>query len=203
MYKHWKYVQILAASKNQAVCEILAVSKNQADCEILAANKNQADCEILVASENQVDGKILAGVEPGEIPAFTEKLAELEKQVACLLFRLGGISNCWLLPGPADEHVLLLVDVMNLACSLQVRKELLLPCFYGRTLSRTVPAVCTGPPCQEMAQIHGATKEVNKEQPSYRNLSATATRVLQCTCPVAASRKDCSAIEPYIVNMIR
>jgi hypothetical protein len=25
------------------------------------------------------------------------------------------------------------------------------------------------------------TKEVNKEQPSYRNLSATATRVLQCT----------------------
>jgi hypothetical protein len=38
------------------------------------------------------------------------------------------------------------------------------------------------------------TKEVKKEQPSYRNLSATARRVLQCTCPVAASRKDCSAI---------
>jgi hypothetical protein len=38
------------------------------------------------------------------------------------------------------------------------------------------------------------TKEVNKEQPSYRNLSATATRVPQCTCPVAASRKDFSAI---------
>ncbi len=37
-------------------------------------------------------------------------------------------------------------------------------------------------------------KEVNKEQPSYRNLSATATRVLQCTCPVAASRKYFSAI---------
>ncbi len=47
------------------------------------------------------------------------------------------------------------------------------------------------------------TKEVNKEQSSYRNLSATATRVLQCTCPVAASRKDCSAIGNYIVNMIR
>ena len=26
------------------------------------------------------------------------------------------------------------------------------------TLSRTVPAVCTGPPCQEMAKIHAATK---------------------------------------------
>ncbi len=29
---------------------------------------------------------------------------------------------------------------------LQVRKELLPPCFYGRTLSCTVPAICTGPP---------------------------------------------------------
>ncbi len=43
------------------------------------------------------------------------------------------------------------------------------------------------------------TKEVIKEQPTPKNLSATATRVLQCTCIVAASRKDCSAI----VNMIR
>ncbi len=31
-----------------------------------------------------------------------------------LLFRLGRISNSWLLPGPADEHVLLFVDVLNL-----------------------------------------------------------------------------------------
>ncbi len=37
-------------------------------------------------------------------------------------------------------------------------------------------------------------KEVNKEQPSSINLSATATRVLQCTCPVAASWKYFSAI---------
>jgi hypothetical protein len=45
-------------------------------------------------------------------------------------------------------------------------------------------------------------KEVNKEQPSYRNLSATATRVLQGTCPVAASRKDFSAIHtsPQIIH---
>ncbi len=33
-----------------------------------------------------------------------------------------------------------------------------------------------------------------KEQPTSRILSATATRVLQCTFPVAASRKDFSAI---------
>ncbi len=53
-----------------------------------------------------------------------------------------------------------LVDVMNLACSLKVRNGLLVPSFYGRTLSRTVLAVCTGPPCQEMAQIHAATKSL-------------------------------------------
>ena len=48
------------------------------------------------------------------------------------------------------------------------------------------------------------TKEVNKEQPSYRNLSATATRVPQCTCPVAASWKDCPLLGIYIIiNMIR
>ncbi len=51
----------------------------------------------------------------------------------------------------------------------------------------------------------GWTKEVViKEQSTPRNLSATATRVLQCTCPVAASWKDCSAIGKfYIVDMIR
>jgi hypothetical protein len=37
-------------------------------------------------------------------------------------------------------------------------------------------------------------KEDIKEQPTSRNLSATATRVLQCTFPVAASQKYFSAI---------
>ncbi len=112
----------------------LAASKSQADFKILAASENQADCKILAASENQADGKILAGVEipaPGELPALIEKLAELEKQAACILFRLGGISNCWLLPGAADKHVFLLIDVMNLACSLQVRREPCRPAFMG------------------------------------------------------------------------
>ncbi len=142
-----KYVQILVASKNQADWEIpaftknkadweiLAFAENQADWEILAFAKNQADWEILAFAENQADDKILAAVEipaPGEKPTFVEKLAELEKQAACLLFRLGGISSCWLLPGLADEHVQILVDVISLACSLQVRRRLRLPCFYGR-----------------------------------------------------------------------
>jgi hypothetical protein len=37
---------------------------------------------------------------------------------------------------------------MSLSYSPQVRRRLRLPCFYGRTLSRTVPAACTSPPCQ-------------------------------------------------------
>ncbi len=142
-----EYVQILAASKNQADWEIpaftknhadweiLAFTENQADWEIPAFTKNQADWEILAFTKNQADDRILAGVEipaPGEKPAFVEKLAKLEKHAACLLFRLGGISSCWLLPGLADEHVQILVDVMNLACSLQVRRKLRLPRFYGR-----------------------------------------------------------------------
>ncbi len=96
----------------------LLLPKNQADWGILAFTKNQADWEILAFAENQAVERFLGGVEipaPGEKPAFVEKLAELEKQ---LLFRLGGISSCWLLPGLADEHIQILVDVMNLACCL-------------------------------------------------------------------------------------
>ncbi len=50
-----------------------------------------------MAREKQADSKILAGVEisvSDEIPAAIEKPAEPEKQAACLLFRLGGISSC-------------------------------------------------------------------------------------------------------------
>ena len=41
---------------------------------------------------------------------------------------------------------------------------------------------------------HDIVKEDIKEPPTPRNLSATARRVLQCTWPVAASRKYFSAI---------
>jgi hypothetical protein len=40
----------------------------------------------------------------------------------------------------------------------------------------------------------GVSKEDIKEQPTPRNLSATARRVLRCTWPIAASRKYFSAI---------
>ncbi len=141
MYKYLQLEKIkrieksLLFTKNQADWEILAFAEKQADWEILAFAEKQADWEILAFAEKQADYRILAGVEitaPGEKPAFVEKLAELEKQAARILFRLGGISSCWLLPGMADEHVQILVDVMNLAYSLQVRREFRMPCFYGR-----------------------------------------------------------------------
>ncbi len=132
----------------------MAVIESFADPKIIADGKIMVDVKIRANPKILTDEEIPTGIEisaPGEIPAAIEKPAEPEKQAACLLFRLGGISSCWLLPGLADEHVQILVDVMNLACSLQVRNDPLVPSFYGQTLSRTVPAVCTGPTCQKMA----------------------------------------------------
>ncbi len=185
--KYWKYVQILAASKNQADWEIpaftenqadwaiLALTKNQADWEILAFTKNQADWEILEFAENQAGWEILAGVEipsSGEKPAFVEKLAKLEKQAARLLFRLGGISNCWLLP--------LMSSFSSLLMSMFSSDGLMSTfsscwCWISSMKSPSEEwAVCVlllwvhslpyrtgcfnGPPCQEMAKIHAATK---------------------------------------------
>ncbi len=47
---------------------------------------------------------------------------------------------------------------MILACSLQVKIRLRLPCFYGRPSLPDPTGSCTGPPCQEMVKIHAATK---------------------------------------------
>ncbi len=172
--------------------ENVADPKIIADGKIMAEMKIIADDEIPAAGEKQADGKILAVVEisaSGAIPVAMEKPAELEKQAACLLFRLGGISNCWLLPGPPDEHVLLIVDVMNLACSLQVSNGLLVPSFYGQTLSRTVPAVCTGLPCQEMAQIHAATRSLASAWNSTDFCQITETSNFAYKCPITEPKK--------------
>jgi hypothetical protein len=89
--------KILAVRENQAESKILAARENQAESKILAARQNQAESKILETRENQADDRIIVGVEIpalGEKPAFEEKLVESEKQATCLLFRLGGISNC-------------------------------------------------------------------------------------------------------------
>jgi hypothetical protein len=67
-------------------------------------------------------------------------------------------------------------------------------------LSRTVPAVCTGPPCQEMAQIHEATKSQASAWNSTNSCQITKslTRLISvlslsrknvhdhCCCPISA-----------------
>ncbi len=40
--------------------------------------------------------------------------------------------------------------VASLSCRPQVETQLKPPCFYGRSPSRTVPAACTGPTCQNI-----------------------------------------------------
>ncbi len=71
-----------------------------------------------------------------------------------LSFRLGRICSWWLLLDPAEDLLLLPFDGVALcACSHQVRHSLRQPCFYGRTLSSTVPAYCTGPPCWKCPKL--------------------------------------------------
>ncbi len=62
---------------------------------------------------------------------------------------LGRVHSSWLLPDLADDLLSLPEGVDSLACSPQVWCCLWSPCFYGRTLSRTVPACCTSQPCRK------------------------------------------------------
>jgi hypothetical protein len=96
MYKGTVQTEKMAAIENVVDPKIIADGKIMAEVKIMADPKILANDEIPAAREKRADGKILAGVEisvPGEIPAAMGKLAELEKEAACLLFRLGGISN--------------------------------------------------------------------------------------------------------------
>ncbi len=93
-----------------------------------------------------------------------------------------------------------------------MRRRLRLSCFYGRTLSRTVPAVCTGPPCQEMAQIHSATKipasawnstdfcQITQiPNSSYEHSSLSRKNVYDhCCCPISANKLTTSQLEAIL-----
>jgi hypothetical protein len=98
-------------------------------------------------AEKQADDRILAGVEipaPGEKTSGTGKywrpaycLGSAESPAADFLLD-------WLKSSHSDPRRCL----ASLSCRPQVRTQPRLPCFYGRTLPRTVPAACTGPTCQ-------------------------------------------------------
>ncbi len=140
--KYWRF------SENQADLKNWHFSENQADLQNIGAwQKNRRIYEILAPGKenrrtieswralkslrllnNQRDWKILA-------PAYCLGLAE--SPAADFLLD-------WLKSSCSDPRRC----VASLSWRPQVRTQPRLPCFYGRTLSRTVPAACTGPTCQ-------------------------------------------------------
>ena len=74
-----------------------------------------------------------------------KKLVQMQKNP--LTVWLGRVHNCWLLPDLAEDILRFPDGVALFACSRQVWRCLWSPCFYGWSLSRTVPAYCTSPPC--------------------------------------------------------
>ncbi len=79
--------------------------------------------------------------------------------------------------------------VESQTCSLQVRNGCPVPSFYGQTLSRTGPAACTGPPCQEMVQIHAATKNQASAWNSTDFCQFTAVSNSAHRCPIIKPKK--------------
>ena len=93
------------------------------------ADKNLASTKILLRQKSHVD-KMLAQTQKDPLTVW-----------------LGRVHSCWLLPDLAEDLLRLPDGVDPFACSRQVWRCLWPPCFYGQTLSRTVPSYCTGPPC--------------------------------------------------------
>ncbi len=128
--EYWKYLQILAA-RNQ----IRRIEKS-----LLLLKIRRIEKTLLLLKIRRIEKSLLLlkirRIEKLKSPCLVEKL-RLKKsrrnwksrRPAYCLDIISIIS--WLLPSLADEHVQILVDVMNLACSLQVRRILRLPCLYG------------------------------------------------------------------------
>ncbi len=74
--------------------------------------------------------------------------------------------------------------------SLQVRNELPLPCFYGRTLFRTVLAACTGPPHSEMAQNQAWAKNQDSALNSINFSQVTAVSISAYRRPIREPKKN-------------
>ncbi len=140
--KYWRFYKnqadlktIGAFQKIRRIWKIMALSRKTGGftkCWRHAENRRTIESRRVLKSsrleKNQRDWKILA---------------------ARLLFRLGGISAAdFLLDWLKSSHSDPCRCVASLSCRPQVRTQPRLPCFYGRTLSHTVPAACTGPTCQ-------------------------------------------------------
>ncbi len=72
------------------------------------------------------------------------KCWQTQTQKDLLTVWLGRVHSCWLLPDLAEDLPRLTDGIDPFACSCQVSHFFWPLCFYGRTLSRTVPAYFTG-----------------------------------------------------------
>jgi len=75
--------------------------------------------------------------------------AVVNRNLAVKTVWLGRVHSSWLLLDLADVLLRLPDSVDPSTCSRQVWCCHWPPCFYGLTLSRTVPACCTRPPCRK------------------------------------------------------
>ncbi len=122
--------EIIGLKQNSCTDKILALTKISRR-QNSRADKNLASTKISLRQKSRVD-KMLA-----------------QSQKDPLTVWLGRVHSCWLLPDLAEDLLRLPDGVDPFACSHQVWRCLWPPCFYGWTLSCTVTAYCTGPPCRK------------------------------------------------------
>ncbi len=115
-----------------------------------------------------------------------------------LLFCPSRVRSSWLLPDLSDVLLLLPEGIDPSTCSRQMCCCWWAPCFYGQTLSCTVPAYCTGPPCRKRHKYWcwkniGACQDfidfcqtivVYNSQPSYQKLVKTKSDHHHCPISV-------------------
>ncbi len=120
--KHWCRQKLLTSTK------ILRRQNSRVDKNPARVEKNLASTKISRWQKSRVN----------------KMLAQTQKDP--LTVGLGRVHSCWLLPDLPEDLLLLPDSVDPFACSCQVWHCFWPPCFYGQTLSRTVPACCTGLP---------------------------------------------------------
>ncbi len=115
----------------------------------------------LCLQKKKADDRILAGVEipaPGKKPTFEENPRDWKSRWPA--YCLGSAESpaadfflVWLMSSRSDPRR---CDESCMQSPSEEKAQAAL--LLWAALSRIVLAACTGPPCQEMAQIHAATK---------------------------------------------
>ncbi len=206
--------EILAFCKKSCGFEkSLLFAKNHADLRNpCVSQKNRQTMESLRASKSP---HLLKNQRFEEKHTAWRKTRGTGEAGGRLLFRLGGISSCWLPPGLAEEWralVQILVDVMNLSCSPQVRRWLRLPCFYVRpfpVLYRLLvparhanewPKSTRKPKSQAAAWNFTNSCQITKILSQLKSVLSLSRKIVHdyCCCPVSAVILKTSKLEAIL-----